>query len=88
MIVKKYQGTTEEEAVKKAQEDLGNSAVVLNVKELKQRGIFRLFKKDVVEITAALEEDEFKNGINKRKPSELLIIKRRTKSITSGIVEV
>ena len=69
MIVKKYQGTTEEEAVKKAQEDLGNSAVVLNVKELKQRGIFRLFKKDVVEITAALEEDEFKNGINKRKPS-------------------
>ena len=67
MIVKKYQGTTEEEAVKKAQEDLGNSAVVLNVKELKQRGIFRLFKKDVVEITAALEEDEFKNGINKRK---------------------
>ena len=69
MIVKKYQGTTEEEAVKKAQEDLGNSAVVLNVKELKQRGIFRLFKKDVVEITAALEEDELKNGINKRKPS-------------------
>lgn len=69
MIVKKYQGATEEEAVKKAQEDLGNSAVVLNVKELKQRGIFRLFKKDVVEITAALEEDEFKNGINKRKPS-------------------
>ena len=44
MIVKKYQGTTEEEDVKKAQEDLGNSAVVLNVKELKQRGIFRLFK--------------------------------------------
>ena len=88
MIVKKYQGTTEEEAVKKAQEDLGNSAVVLNVKELKQRGIFRLFKKDVVEITAALEEDEFKNGINKRKPSELLTIKMIIRLITSGIVEV
>lgn len=68
MIVKKYQGATEDEAIKKAQEDLGNKAVVLNVKTLQQRGVFRLFKKDVVEITAALEEEEFKNGINQRKP--------------------
>ncbi len=68
MIVKKYQGATEEEAIKKAQGDLGNKAVVLNVKTLQQRGVFRLFKKDVVEITAALEEEEFKNGINQRKP--------------------
>lgn len=30
--------------------------MVLNVKTLKQRGVFRLFKKDVVEVTAALEE--------------------------------
>lgn len=68
MIVKKYQGATEEEAIKKAQEDLGNKAVVLNVKTLQQRGVFRLFKKDVVEITAALEEEDFKSGINQRKP--------------------
>ena len=40
----------------------------MNVKTLQQRGVFRLFKKDVVEITAALEEEEFKNGINQRKP--------------------
>lgn len=69
MIVKKYQGATQEEAVKKAQEDLGNSAVVLNVKTLQQRGVFRLFKKDIVEITAALEEEDLKNGINMRKPT-------------------
>lgn len=68
MIVKKYQGATEEEAIKKAQEDLGNKAVVLNVKTLQQRGVFRLFKKDVVEITAALEEEDFKSSINQRKP--------------------
>lgn len=68
MIVKKYQGETEEEAIKKAQEDLGNKAVVLNVKTLQQRGVFRLFKKDIVEITAALEEEDFKSGINQRKP--------------------
>lgn len=61
MIVKKYQGKTETEAIKKAQQELGNKAIVLNVKTLRQRGIFRLFKKDLVEITAAIEEDEYQS---------------------------
>ena len=61
MIVKKYQGKTETEAIKKAQQELGNKAIVLNVKTLRQRGIFRLFKKDLIEITAAIEEDEYQS---------------------------
>ena len=69
MIVKKFQAQTETEAILKAKEELGSSAVVLNVKTLKQRGIFRLFKKDSVEVTAALEEKDFINGINSRKPT-------------------
>lgn len=69
MIVKKFQADTETEAILKAKEELGSGAVVLNVKSLKQRGVFRLFKKDVVEVTAALEEKEFINGINNKKPS-------------------
>ena len=64
MIVKKFQAETETEAILKAKDELGSGAVVLNVKTLKQRGVFRLFKKDVVEVTAALEEKEFINGIN------------------------
>lgn len=68
MIVKKFQAPTEVEAILKAKEELGNSAVVLNVKSLRQRGVFRLFKKDVIEITAALEENEFAEGINQKKP--------------------
>lgn len=58
MIVRKFQAPTETEAVLKAKDELGSSAVVLNVKTLKQRGVFRLFKKDMVEITAALQENE------------------------------
>lgn len=58
MIVKKYTAPTEKEAVLKAKEELGAGAVVLNVKTIKQRGIARLFKKDYVEITAALEEKD------------------------------
>jgi len=68
MIVKRFQALTETEAVMKAKEELGSSAVVLNVKTLKQRGIFRLFKKDIVEITAALEDKDFVQNINPSKP--------------------
>lgn len=68
MIVKKFEAQTETEAVLKAREDLGSQAVVLNVKTIKQRGILRLFKKDKVEITAALEEKDFVQEINEKKP--------------------
>ncbi len=68
MIVKKFEGPTEAEAVLKAKEDLGPQAVVLNVKSIKQRGIMRLFRKDFVEITAALEEKDFAQEINQKKP--------------------
>ena len=44
MIVKKFQAETETEAILKAKDELGSGAVVLNVKTLKQRGVFRLFK--------------------------------------------
>ena len=68
MIVKKFEARTETEAVMRAKEDLGAQAVVLNVKTIKQRGIFRLFRRDKVEITAALEEREFVQEINEKKP--------------------
>ena len=56
MIIKKFQASTEQEAVLMAKEEMGSNAVVLNIKSTKQRGLKKLFKKDVVEITAALEE--------------------------------
>lgn len=62
MIIKKYQGATENEAVVKAKEDLGSDAAIMNVKSVKQRGLCRLFKKDYVEITAAVDEPDTKEG--------------------------
>lgn len=56
MIVKKFQGATENDAILMAKDELGPDAVVLNIKTMKQRGIFRILKKDFVEITAAVEE--------------------------------
>ncbi len=56
MIIKKFQASTEAEAIIKAKEEMGSAAVILNIKTIKHRGISRLFKKDMVEVTAALEE--------------------------------
>lgn len=56
MIIKKFQAETEKDAIMMAKQEMGNEAVVLNIKTTKQRGIKRLFKKNTVEVTAALEE--------------------------------
>lgn len=69
MIVKKYTGKDETEAVMKAKDDLGSNAVVLNVRTMKQRGLAKVFKKDFVEITAALEEKDFVQNVNNNKPT-------------------
>lgn len=58
MLVKKFQGATESEAMLQVKEEMGSQAVVLNVKTIKHRGLMRLFKGNIVEVTAALGENE------------------------------
>ena len=58
MTINKYQGKTKEEAIEKAKQELGAGAVVLNVKEIKPKGMFKVFKNAVYEVTAAMEEKE------------------------------
>lgn len=57
MIIKKFQGTTENEALLKAKEELGEGAVVMNIKTTKPKGMFRVFRKTVVEVTAAVDDN-------------------------------
>ncbi len=56
MIIKKFQASNEKDAILQAKEEMGSEAVVLNIKTIKHKGLKRLFKKDIVEVTAALEE--------------------------------
>lgn len=58
MTINKYQGKTKDEAVEKAKQELGEGAVVLNVKEIKPKGMLKMFKNSVYEVTAAVEEKE------------------------------
>ena len=57
MIIKKFQGKTENEAVEAAKRELGKNIVIMNVKGVKKKGFFRFFRSDLVEVTVALEEE-------------------------------
>ncbi len=57
MIIKKFQGKTEAEATELAKKELGEGVVIMNVKQVKKKGLAGFFKKSVVEVTVALEAD-------------------------------
>lgn len=57
MIIKKFQGKTEAEATEIAKRELGNNMVIMNVRNVKRKGIFSFLMPQMVEITVALEEE-------------------------------
>ena len=57
MIIKKFKASTEEAAMLMAKEELGPDAVVMNIKKIKRKGIMKLFKKNTVELTAAIDDN-------------------------------
>ena len=57
MIIKKFQAQTESEAIEAARKELGANVVVMNVRNVKKKGIFAIFSPQMVEVTVALEDD-------------------------------
>lgn len=57
MIIKKFQGKTKEEALESAKKELGEGLVEMNVKTVKPKGLFGIFKGTKIEVTVAKEED-------------------------------
>ena len=57
MIIKKFLGKTEEEAVEAAKKELGSGVVIMNVKIVKRKGVMALFQPKMTEVTVALEEE-------------------------------
>ncbi len=62
MVIRKYIGTTEEEATRLAKEELGEDAVIMNVKQVAAKGLLRFFRKPSVEVTAAVDEVQGENS--------------------------
>ena len=60
MIIKKFTAKTEKEAIENARKELGEGVVVMNVKPVKNKGLFAFLKSPMVEVTVALEEESEK----------------------------
>jgi flagellar biosynthesis protein FlhF len=65
MIIKKFQANTETEAIMLAKEELGKDAIVMNIKTITPKGIYKLFRNPSVEITAAMD-DSNQSSIEKK----------------------
>lgn len=63
MIIKKFQGKTEAEAVESAKKELGDGIVIMNVRNVKKRGMFSFLKPQMIEVTVALEEEPVRPGV-------------------------
>lgn len=60
MIIKKFIAKTEKEAIENARQELGEGVVVMNVKPVKNKGLFAFLKSPMTEVTVALEEESEK----------------------------
>lgn len=56
MIIKKFTGKNEEEALAQAKKELGDGLVVMSVKKIRKRGILGLLSRKNIELTAAVED--------------------------------
>lgn len=66
MKIRRYMGKDTQEAILKVKMDLGNDAVILNTRKVRQKGILKVFAKPMVEVLAAV--DEFYGTKNKKEP--------------------
>ena len=60
MVIKKFQGKTENEAIEMAKKELGEHIVIMNVKSFRKKSFFGIFGKNMVEVTVALESEQEK----------------------------
>lgn len=70
MIIKKFLAETETRAIEMAKEDLGSSAVVMNIKKVQPKGLAKFFMKSKVEVTAALDENIIYDTAEKEKKED------------------
>lgn len=56
MKIRRYMAKNTQEAILKVKMDLGNDALILNTRKVRQRGIFGIFAKPLVEVLAAIDE--------------------------------
>ncbi len=75
MIIKKFTGKSEEAATEAARKELGSGVVIMNVKQVKAKGILAAFKPKLTEVTVALEEESERSSYLRREGTPVQIQK-------------
>lgn len=84
MIIKKFIGKTENDAVDAAKKELGDGVVIMNVKSVKKKGLAGFFGSRQVEVTVALEEENLQTL---SRPATMKSTEvRKNDSKTAGII--
>lgn len=60
MKIKRYMGKNTQEALLKVKMDLGNNAIILNTKKVRQKGFKKYFTSPMIEVMAAIDDDSSK----------------------------
>lgn len=73
MKIKTYEAPTEQEAITKVKDELGSTAIILTIKKITPKGIFRFFRRPKVEVTAAADDGIAKKiaGVVDSPPAQL-----------------
>lgn len=78
MKIKRFIGSTTQEAMFKLKKEFGSDAVVLHTRKIKHPGFLGFFKKNIVEVVAALEDEkEIENKENRGHYNNSKISKKR-----------
>ena len=75
MQIKKFVGENITQTMALVKKEMGNDAIILQTKKTKSKGFLGFFKKDMVEVLAAIEPDKSNSRIAKTKSSELSLTK-------------
>lgn len=93
MLIKKFQAASEQEALQLAKQELGKDVIITHIKSIKPKGIYRLFKKPIVEVTAAVDRDEtyeresFRQAYTETAPQSLFDIRLPKEAEHSSAIE-
>lgn len=74
MKIKRYLAHDMQEALIRIKADLGKDAVILFTKKVRQKGLFGFFKKPLIEVTAACEDEKFIKKEEENKKTENLAL--------------
>jgi flagellar biosynthesis protein FlhF len=71
--IKKFEASTEQQAMDKVKEELGSDAIILSIKKSQTGGFFGFFRKTLVEVTTAYDDKNTeRKAFTKREPPPLV----------------